>query len=336
MTDVNRRIVLVQRPTGALRSTDFRLEESLIPEPGPGQVLTRTLWLSLDPYQSVRVRKKTYAEPVPIGGVIVGRTVGRVVTSNDPRFAPGDIVSTGGAIEGWQDYVVSKPERKIDPSLGPVQASLSILGMPGKTAYLGVVDIGKIKAGETLVVSSAAGAVGSYAGQIAKIFGARAVGIAGGAAKCRHVVEELGFDACVDYRSPTFAEDLARACPNGIDVNFENVGGDVLAAVWPLLNDFARVPVCGLIAEYDDEAFRPGPSIRPALNKRLLVQGYIVSDPAYAHRTDDILREMSGWLREGRIKYHEEVVEGLEGAPQGLIELLAGKNVGKTVVRVSS
>ncbi|WP_394820523.1 NADP-dependent oxidoreductase [Pendulispora albinea] len=339
---VNRQIVLKSRPIGAATVDNFELVRTPVPslasgdgENAAGQVLSRTLWLSLDPYMNVRIRGKTYAEPVPIGGVIVGRTVGRVIESRHPDYAPGDIVLTPGGVPGWQDYVVSTPERKVDPSLGPISTALGALGMPGKTAYVGLLDIGQPKAGETVVVSSAAGAVGSLAGQMARLRGARVVGIAGGPEKCRYVREELGFDACVDYRAADFAEALARACPKGIDVYFENVGGDVLQTVWPLLNDFARVPVCGLLAEYDDMSPRPGPSMRSVLNKRLTLQGFIVSDPAHLERTGDFLRDTSSWLRQGQVTLRQDVVEGLERAPEGLVGLLAGRYSGKLVVRVA-
>jgi len=276
---------------------------------------------------------RSYSAPVPIGGVMVGATLGRVVASRDPAFAVGDVVLGYG---GWQDYAVAPGRRlrKLDPALAPITTALSVLGMPGMTGYVGLLEIGRPRAGETVVVSAASGAVGSVVGQIAKIKGCRAVGVAGGAEKCAYVVDVLGLDACVDHRSPGFAEALARACPSGVDVYFENVGGAVQEAVWPLLNDFARVPVCGLIAQYNDTTPRPGPGLSSVLTKRLTVRGFIVSDHAAAQ--DAFLREVSAWVRDGRIKFREDIVEGLERAPDAFLGLLQGRNFGKLMVRVAS
>jgi NADPH-dependent curcumin reductase len=304
-----------------------------VPEPSEGEVLTRTLYLSLDPYMRGRMSDaKSYSAPVPIGGVMVGRTIGEVVASRDLGFAAGDIVLGFG---NWQDYATlrGKTLRKLDPALAPVTTALGVLGMPGHTAYVGLLDIGQPQPGETVVVSAGSGAVGSLVGQIAKIKGCRVVGIAGSEAKCRYVVDELGFDACIDHRALDFTQALARACPKGIDVNFENVGGAVLQAIWPLLNDFARVVVCGLIAQYNDVTPTPGPDIRSVLTKRLTVRGFIITD--HSDRLDDFLRDVSAWLREGRIKYREDIVNGLEHAPEAFIGLLHGRNFGKLIVRVA-
>jgi NADPH-dependent curcumin reductase CurA len=222
--------------------------------------------------------------------------------------------------------------RKIDPAAAPVQTALGVLGMPGLTAYCGLLEIGRPKPGETVVVSAASGAVGALVGQIAKIKGARAVGVAGGEAKCRYVKEELGFDDCVDHRAPDLAARLERACPKGIDVYFENVGGAVQEAVWPLLNDFARIPVCGLIAQYNDTTPRPGPNFFTVLRKRLAIRGFIVWD--FAEKEADFRRDVAAWIRDGRIKYREDVVEGLENAPQAFLGLLQGKNFGKLLVKL--
>jgi NADPH-dependent curcumin reductase CurA len=330
----NRQVTLKSRPTGMPTPENFEIVERPIPEPGDGEVLTRTLFLSLDPYMRGRMSDaKSYATPVAIGGVMGGGTVGAVVASRHQNFKPGDIVLGSG---GWQDYAAlpAKDLRKLDPSQAPVSTALGVLGMPGRTAYVGLLDIGQPKAGETVVVSAASGAVGSVVGQIAKIKGCRAVGIAGGADKCRYVVEELGFDACVDHRAPDLRERLAQACPKGIDVYFENVGGAVQEAVWPLLNNFARVPVCGLIAQYNDVEPRPGPSLRSVLSKRLAVRGFIVSD--HIDRMDAFLADMGKWVREGKVKYREDIVDGLEKAPAALIGLLQGRNFGKLVVRVAA
>jgi len=333
MAKVNRQIRLAARPLGFPKESDFEMVELPVPEPGEGEVLTRTLFLSIDPYMRGRMNDtKSYSTPVPIGGVMVGRTIGEVVASRDSGFAAGDIVVSFG---NWQEYALirGKTLRKLDPVLAPVSTALGVLGMPGHTAYVGLLDIGQPQPGETVVVSAASGAVGSLVGQIAKIKGCRVVGIAGGDAKCRYVVDELGFDACVDHREADFGAALARACPRGVDVNFENVGGAVLQAVWPLLNDFARVVVCGLIAHYNDNTPSRSPDLRSVLIKRLTVRGFIITD--HNARLDDFLRDVSAWLREGRIKYREDIVDGLEHAPEAFIGLLHGRNFGKLIVRVA-
>jgi NADPH-dependent curcumin reductase CurA len=339
MTSKAQRIVLAARPQGEPKPTDFRLEDVAIPTPGEGQVLLQVIWLSLDPYMRGRMSEgPSYAQPVPIDGVMEGGTVCRVIASHNPKFAVGDIVLSHS---GWQTHALSdgKGLRKIDPKLAPISTAVGVLGMPGMTAYTGMHEIGKPKAGETVVVAAASGAVGSAVGQIAKIAGARAVGIAGGADKCRYVKDELGFDACLDHRDPDLAAKLKEACPNGIDIYFENVGGKVWDAVLPRLNNFARVPVCGLIADYNSfggEA--PGPNRVPALMrailvKRLNIRGFIVSDFAALHA--DFLRDMSTWLREGKIKHREFVTDGLASAPSAFMGLLKGANFGKQLVRVS-
>jgi NADPH-dependent curcumin reductase CurA len=330
----NRQILLKSRPAALPSPANFELAERPVPQPGDGEVLVRTLFLSLDPYMRGRMSDaRSYATPVAIGGVMTGQTVSRVVTSRDPRFTEGDIVL---GYAGWQDYAVlpGKILRRIDPAIAPVSTSLGVLGMPGRTAYIGLLDIGQPKLGETVVVAAASGAVGSVVGQIAKLKGCRAVGIAGGPDKCRYVVDELGFDACVDHRAPNLRDELARACPKGIDVYFENVGGAVQQAVWPLLNDFARVPVCGLISQSSATEPAPMPEMRSILTKRLLVKGFIVSD--HPERMDDFLRDASAWVRDGKLKYREDIVDGLERAPEAFIGLLQGKNFGKLVVRVAT
>jgi NADPH-dependent curcumin reductase CurA len=336
--ETNRRFVLASRPEGEPTPENFRLETGPVPEPGEGQVLLRTLWMSLDPYMRGRMSAaKSYAKPVEIGQVMEAGTVGEVVASKNPKFQVGDVVL---AASGWQDYAISDGAglRKLDPNDAPVQTALGVLGMPGLTAYAGLAEIGQPKAGETVAVAAATGPVGSLVGQIAKMRGARAVGIAGGPDKCRALIEEFGFDAAIDHRAPDFAEQLARACPNGIDVYFENVGGAVFDAVLPLLNDFARIPVCGLIAQYNATSLPEGPDripllMRQVLSKRLRIQGFIVWD--FAHHAKDFSREVGGWLKEGRIKYREDVVEGLENAPQAFIGLLKGRNFGKLLVKVA-
>ena len=330
----NRQIVLQSRPVGMPTTANFAMVETPVPEPDDHEVLTRTLWLSLDPYMRGRMSdRKSYAPSVRLGGVMVARTVSRVIVSHDPGFIPGDIVLAPG---GWQDYATlpAASLRKLDPEVAPVSTALGVLGMPGMTAYVGLLDIGRPLADDTVVVSAASGAVGSVAGQIARLQGCRVVGIAGGAAKCRYVVDELSFDACADHRAPGLGEALARVCPTGVDVYFENVGGAVQQAVWPLLNDFARVAVCGLIAQYNDAEPTPGPSLASVLTKRLAVRGFIVSD--HGDRWAEFFRDMSAWVREGRIKYREDVVDGLERAPEAFIGLLQGRNFGKLLVRVAS
>ena len=336
MSQSAKRVVLVSRPVGEPKGSDFRVEDYALPTPGEGQVLLRTIWLSLDPYMRGRMSDgPSYAAPVPIGGVMEGGTVCEVIASNNPGFAKGDIVLSRA---GWQTHALSdgKGLARIDPKLAPVSTAVGVLGMPGMTAYAGLLEIGKPQAGETVVVAAASGAVGSAVGQIAKIKGARAVGIAGGKDKCDYVKNELGFDDCLDHRDPNLAAILKQACPNGIDVYFENVGGAVFEAVFPLLNTFARVPVCGLIAHYNDtQASAPkwaSSMMRSTLTKRLTIRGFIVSD--FVGHQAHFLRDMSQWVREGKVKYREFVTEGLDSAPGALIGLLQGANFGKQLVRV--
>jgi NADPH-dependent curcumin reductase CurA len=338
MTETFKRIVLASRPVGEPTLDNFRLEKHPISQPGSGQMLLRTLWLSLDPYMRGRMSDApSYAKPVGTGEVMEGGTVSQVVTSNVHRFAKGDIVV---GRTGWQSHALSDGSslQKVDPTRAPIQTALGVLGMPGMTAYMGLFEIGKPVAGETVVVAAASGAVGSVVGQIARIKGARAVGIAGGPDKCRYVTEELGFDACIDHRAPDLTARLAAACPKGIDVYFENVGGPVFEAVFPLLNPFARIPVCGLISMYNATSVSPGPILLPhlmraILTKRLTLRGFIVSD--FFGRYGDFMRDVFTWVGDGRIKYREDVVEGLENAPRALIGLLRGENFGKLLVRVA-
>jgi NADPH-dependent curcumin reductase len=339
MTDAkNRQIILVSRPHGEPTPENFKLIEAPIPAIGPGQVLLKAKFLSLDPYMRGRMSDaKSYAPPFAIGEVLGGQTVSEVIASNDPEFAAGDIVLAFG---GWQDYSVLNGGdlRKLDPTAAPVSTALGVLGMPGMTAYTGLKNIGLPKPGETLAVAAAAGPVGSAVGQIAKIKGCRVVGIAGGREKTAYLLDELGFDAAIDHRSPNMKEELEAACPNGIDIYFETVGGAVWDAVLPLLNDFARVPVCGLVANYNLTALPEGPDrtagfMRMVLTKRLRIQGFIVYD--FAEQMRDFQREVGSWVREGRLKYKEDIVEGLENAPQAFIGLLRGANFGKLLVKVS-
>ncbi|GAA0248238.1 NADP-dependent oxidoreductase [Rhodanobacter caeni] len=335
----NRRIVLAARPHGMPTAQDFRLEQAPIPAPAEGEVLLRTLYLSLDPYMRNLMDEAgtEYAPGLALGQPMMGGTVSRVIDSRHPGFGPGELVL---ASAGWQDYAVAAGDTLT--ALGDLpQPSLALggLGMTGFTAYVGLLDIGQPQPGETVAVAAATGAVGAVVGQIARLKGARVVGIAGGADKCRYAVEELGFDACLDHRAPNLAGRLAAACPDGIDVYFENVGGAVLDAVLPRLNHHARVPVCGLIAHYNDDAAPAAPDRRPqlmasVLQKRIRMQGFVILDH-YAERFDAFRADMQAWLDAGRITLREDRVEGLEHAPAAFIGLLEGRNFGKLVVRVA-
>ena len=336
--NTNRQVLLAARPDGAPKESDFKLVERPVPEPGANEVLTRTIYLSLDPYMRGRMSAaKSYAKPVEVGAVMTGGTVGQVVASKYPGLAEGDIVV---GLTGWQDYALAngKGLRKLDPAAAPISTALGVLGMPGMTAYTGLHNIGRPKEGETLVVAAASGAVGASVGQIGKIKGCRVVAIAGAPEKCKFVVDELGFDACLSHRDSDFAEKLAAACPNGVDIYWENVGGAVFDAVLPLFNPFARVPVCGLIAQYNATGLPAGPNkipllMRSVLSNRLRIQGFIVWD--FAEQEPQFQRDMAAWIREGRMKYREDFVDGLENAPKALMGLLKGENFGKLVVRVS-
>jgi NADPH-dependent curcumin reductase CurA len=333
----NRQIILVSRPHGEPAPENFKLAEAAVPALTEGQVLLKTKYLSLDPYMRGRMSDaKSYVPPFAIGEPLGGQTVSEVVESQNSAYRPGDTVLAFG---GWQAYSVSngKDLIKLDPNAAPISTALGVLGMPGMTAYMGLLKIGEPKEGETVVVAAAAGPVGSAVGQIAKIKGCRAVGIAGGKEKTDYLTRELGFDAAIDHRSPTLQEDLKAACPKGIDVYFENVGGAVWDAVFPLFNPFARIPVCGLIANYNATSLPEGPDrtplfMRTVLTKRLRIQGFIVFD--YNAQMGEFLRDMSGWVRDGKVKYKEDIVDGLEKAPEAFIGLLRGANFGKLLVKV--
>ena len=337
---LNQRIVLASRPVGAPTPENFRLEREALPDLADGQVLLKTLYLSLDPYMRGRMSDApSYAAPVEIGEVMTGGAVSRVERSLNPKFQEGDLVV--GAT-GWQSHSISDGRALIPlPSgLPSPSMALGVLGMPGMTAYMGLMDIGQPQAGETLVVAAASGAVGSVVGQVAKIKGLKVIGVAGGADKCRYVVDELGFDACLDHKAEDFAEKLARACGEGIDIYFENVGGKVFDAVLPLLKPRARIPVCGLIAQYNATEAPAGPDRMPLLQRTLLtkrvrMQGFIVFDD-YGDRHSEFFKAMAPWVRDGKMKFREDVVDGLEQAPEAFIGLLEGRNFGKLVVRVAS
>jgi NADPH-dependent curcumin reductase CurA len=336
---VNRRIVLASRPVGAPVAENFRLEETPVPTPADGQVLVRNLYLSLDPYMRGRMSDgPSYVAPIAIDAVMGGGTVGKVVESRNPAFKAGDLVLGFG---NWQDFALSDGSdlNKLPADMARPSWALSVLGMPGFTAWYGLLKIGEPKAGETVVVASASGAVGSVVGQVAKLKGCRVVGIAGGEEKCRFVVDELGFDACLDRRDPDFAKKLKAAVPEGIDVYFENVGGAVFNAVLPLINVHARIPLCGLIAAYNATALPDGPDRMPVLQRALLVkrakiQGFIISEH-YATDYAEFAREMGAWAAEGKVKVREDMVDGLENAPAAFGGLLAGENFGKVVVRIA-
>jgi NADPH-dependent curcumin reductase CurA len=337
---LNHRIVLAERPHGAPRLTDFHTESLPIPVPQAGQLLTRTLYLSLDPYMRGRMSDTpSYAPAVRIGDVMVGGTVSRVEASHHAGFAAGDLVL---GYSGWQEYALSDGTglTRLDPDSKHPSQYLGVLGMPGFTAYMGLIDIGTPKPGETVVVAAASGAVGSIVGQVARILGCRVIGIAGGPDKCRFVTDELHFDECIDHRGGGLPARLAAACPRGIDVYFENVGGAVFDAVLPLLNVRARIPVCGLIALYNETAPPPGPDrlgllLGTILRRRLRMQGFIISED-YAGREAEFVAAITPWLAAGKISYREDIIEGLANAPQAFIGMLTGGNFGKLIVHMDT
>jgi len=330
---VNRAWTLASYPSGRVKEDNFKLVESLAPSPKEGEVLVKNLWLSLDPYMRGRIsQQKSYAKGVEPGEVMQGQAAGEVIGSKYPGLKVGDKVLTQ---LGWQLYGCVKGEEatRVDALSAPLSCYLGVLGMPGMTAYFGLNEIGKPKQGETVVVSAASGAVGSVVGQLARIAGCRAVGIAGGRQKCDYVVNELGFDACVDYKAGNLHRDLKEACPRGIDVDFENVGGEILDTVLGMMNPFSRIVVCGLISDYN--AIEPAPvkKFRSILVNRVKVQGMIVFD--WKDRYPEALQVLAGHVAAGRIQYRESVLEGIESAPRGLIGLLAGENFGKQLVKLT-
>ena len=332
MTTKNKQIVLAARPKGAPQESDFRLVENELPEPADGEVLVKNVFLSLDPYMRGRMNEgKSYAKPVELGDVMVGATVGPVIASRHPKLAVGDTVV---AYLGWQEYGVARGETlmKVDPELVPIAAYLGAVGMPGVTAWYGLLDIGKPKAGETVVVAAASGAVGGIVGQLAKIKGCHAVGIAGGKDKCEYVVKELGFDVCLDHRDPALKEQFKEATPKGVDIYFENVGGQILDMVLGRLAPFARIPLCGLVSQYNATEAYAVKSFGALLTSRASVQGFIVSE--HMERWPAALAELGKYVAEGRIKYRESIAEGVENAPKAFIGMLAGKNFGKQLVKL--
>ena len=334
MPEMNRQITLAQRPYGFPKPSDFELVETPIPNAGDGELLIRNEYVSVDPYMRGRMNEgASYAKGVEIGEVMGGGTVGQVIESNHPDYQTGDIVQAG---LGWQTHGVTDGEdaRKVDPSLAPISTSLGVLGMPGLTAYFGLLDVAKPIAGETVVVSAASGAVGSVVGQIAKIKGCRAIGSAGSDEKVRYLVDDVGFDGAFNYKTSTdYARSFSDLCPKGIDVYFENVGGPITDAVFPLLNLRARVAVCGQIAHYNATEPPVGPRLLwHCITKRLRIQGLLVFD--WADQYDPALKELAQWMTSGQIKYREDIVEGIENTPEAFMGLLRGDHIGKRLVKI--
>ncbi len=333
-TEINHQITLAVRPDGYPNESDFKQVESPVPQPGGGEVIVRAIWLSLDPYQRGRMRDaQSYATPVALGEVVVGGIVGRVVKTRTPAFAVGDIVE--GSL-GWQDYGISDGRnlRKVDTGLGPISTAIGILGMPGMTAYFGFLDVAEPNPGDTVVVSAASGAVGAIVGQISKLMGCRTVGIAGTQAKIDYIVDELGFDVGINYKTENVASALADACPQGIDVYFDNVGGPITDAVMEQIAVGGRISICGQISQYNVEEPEPGPrNLGLLVRKQAKVQGFLVGQ--FANRHEEARLRIAQWIKEGKIKYKEDVVEGLENAPRAFIGLMRGENFGKLLIKVS-
>ncbi len=335
---INRQVRMAARPVGAPKDSDFRLVESEMPVPGADEMLVRVIYLSLDPYFRGRMNDgPSYAAPMQIDDVMIGRTVSQVVESNLEGYAPGDFVFCDPV--GWQEFGIVRGDalglRKLDPAVAPISTALGVLGMPGFTAWYGLLELGKPEAGETVVVSAAAGAVGSLVGQIAKIKGCRAVGIAGAQEKCDFVVQEFGFDACVSHHSDTLFADLKGECPQGIDVYFENVGGKVFDAVFPQMNLFSRLVLCGQISQYNATARPAGPGaslVMGLIGRRMTASGFVIGD--HRDRFDEFQDEVAGWIRAGKVSFREDIASGLENAAGAFQGLLEGRNFGKQLVQV--
>ncbi|KPJ81840.1 MAG: hypothetical protein AMJ58_03540 [Gammaproteobacteria bacterium SG8_30] len=329
----NHRILLRRVPSGLPTPEDFDSDEVDVPAPADGQFLSRTIWLSLDPYyRNIMKGSQFYAERLTPGDPMCGETVAQVVESRHPGFAGGDYVVVRN---GWQDYGVSDGVgvRKLDPSAAPLSTALGVLGMPGLTGYAGLVYLGEPRPGQTVVVSAATGPVGSTAGQVARLVGARPVGIAGSPEKCRYAVEELGYSACANYRDGNLREQLEAMCPDGIDVYFDNVGGDTLGAVLANLARDARVVLCGMIEAYSMDQPPPGPFLGPVVAARATLKGLVVYD--WLHKQAEQQRVVAAWIRDGVFRYREDVTEGLQGAPGAFCRLMQGRNFGKALVRVA-
>lgn len=336
----NKQFILKSRPHGAPTEDNLSINTTQLPDLKQGEVLLRTIYLSLDPYMRGRMSDaKSYADPVEVGDVMVGATVCQVEQSKNGEFSEGEWVL---AYTGWQQFAITNGEglMKLGESPSNPSYALGIMGMPGFTAYMGLLDIGAPKEGETVVVAAATGPVGATVGQIAKLKGCKVVGIAGGADKCQYAVEKLGFDACIDHKADDFSEQLTNACTDGIDVYYENVGGKVFDAVLPLLNTAARVPVCGLVSQYNATELPQGPDrmgalVGQILTKRIKMQGFIIFDD-YGHRYDEFAADMQKWLSEGKIQYREHLIEGFENTLTAFNDMIAGNNFGKTVVQVNT
>ncbi|MFC7441994.1 NADP-dependent oxidoreductase [Laceyella putida] len=335
MSENNQQILLVQRPQGMPTEADFKWEDIPVPQPADGEVLIKTLYLSVDPYMRGRMSdRKSYVPPYELNQPITGGVVGEVIESKATGLSQGDIVV--GMLD-WKKFQTAsaKQVKKIDPTVAPMTTALGILGMTGLTAYFGLLDIGQPKAGETVVISGAAGAVGMVVGQIAKIKGCRVVGIAGSEKKNEYLINQLGFDAAINYKTtPNLVKALKETCPNGVDVYFDNVGGEISDAVLSLLNPFARIPICGQISLYNLENANVGPRIQPLLlvNKALM-KGFIVSD--YAERFGEGYRQLAEWLQAGKLQYEENIVDGFENTIQAFLGLFTGENLGKQLVKVA-
>lgn len=328
----NTQVVLANRPEAEPSTSDFRIEDKEPPEPSDDEVLLRTIYISLDPYMRGRMRDvETYVEPQPLDGVMEGAAVCEVLESNHPDFESGDYVL---AETGWQEFAVANGDNlnEVSAEMAPLSYYLGILGMPGLTAYVGLLDIGEPEAGETVLVSAASGAVGSVVGQIARIKGCRVVGIVGTDEKCSYITDELGYDAAINRRTQEIDSALNQTCPDGVDVYFDNVGGDILETTLYHLNNFARIPLCGLISEYNEAEPPPGPNLTPVLIKRAKMEGFIVRD--HFDKLPEFIEDVGGWLAEGKMNYKEDVVQGLEKAPEAFLELFTGGNFGKLIVQV--
>lgn len=328
----NKQVVLANRPRAEPSTSDFRIEETSVPEPSEDEVLLRTVYISLDPYMRGRMRDiETYVEPQPLDGVMEGAAVCEVLESNHENFVAGDYVLSE---TGWQEYAVAdgKTLTEVSPDMAPLSYYLGILGMPGLTAYVGLLKIGEPEEGETVLVSAASGAVGSVVGQIARIKGCRVVGIVGTDEKCAYITDELGYNAAINRRTEDIDQALSDTCPDGIDVYFDNVGGDILKTTMFHLNNFARIPLCGLISEYNEPEPPPGPNLIPVVTKRIKVQGFVVRD--HSDKRSEFIKDVSGWLDEGTMNYKEDIVEGLKNAPDAFLELFTGEKFGKLIVQV--